>query len=50
MSRRGGAVVIGGASGLRHRRLGHRRALDINGGAHLRRYPDLYSHVMKAFA
>jgi NAD(P)-dependent dehydrogenase (short-subunit alcohol dehydrogenase family) len=24
--------------------------LDINGGAHLRRYPDLYSHVMKAFA
>jgi 3-oxoacyl-[acyl-carrier protein] reductase len=24
--------------------------LDINGGAHLRRYPDLYAHVMKAFA
>lgn len=24
--------------------------LDINGGAHLRRYPDLYSHVMKAFS
>jgi 3-oxoacyl-[acyl-carrier protein] reductase len=24
--------------------------LDLNGGAHLRRYPDVYSHVMKLAA
>jgi 3-oxoacyl-[acyl-carrier protein] reductase len=24
--------------------------LDLNGGAHLRRYPDIYSHVMKLAA
>jgi NAD(P)-dependent dehydrogenase (short-subunit alcohol dehydrogenase family) len=23
--------------------------LDVNGGAHLRRYPDLHGHVMRAF-
>ena len=22
--------------------------LDLNGGAHLKRYPDVYGHVMKA--
>jgi NAD(P)-dependent dehydrogenase (short-subunit alcohol dehydrogenase family) len=24
-------------------------SLDINGGAHLKRYPDLQAHVMRAF-
>ena len=24
--------------------------LDLNGGAHLRRYPDIYGHVMKLAA
>lgn len=24
--------------------------LDLNGGAHLRRYPDVYAHVMKLAA
>lgn len=24
--------------------------LDINGGAHLKRYPDIHGHVMRAFS
>ncbi|MEO3785537.1 hypothetical protein ABGB12_19565 [Actinocorallia sp. B10E7] len=53
------AVVVGGASGLGWAIAQALAAngyavtgevLDVNGGAHLRRYPDLHTHVAKAFA